>query len=319
MSHRLKDLAAPIIDAVLWPFVLLAAVFLRAVRQIGYRRLPLVRNLLLRIGLLPIRRHYYEPFYDPRAFNRDPASPRPIGGIDWDVERQLMFLDDLVHATETIDWPQTADDPEVFALQNPTFLAGDAEFWYQMVRAKKPGQIIEVGSGNSTLVARMAIEANQADDPAYTCAHVCIEPFEMPWLERTGVEVKRSKVEDLPPEYFDRLEAGDVLFIDSTHVIRPEGDVLFEYLEILPRLKPGVIVHIHDIFSPRNYLTDWLTEDLKLWNEQYLLEAFLSFNSSFRILAALNLLKNDHFVRLRQVCPHLAAETEPGSFYIVRT
>lgn len=267
---------------------------------------------------MPIRSHYYEPFYDPRAFNRDPASPRPIGGIDWDVETQLLFLEELVHAEETLDWPQTSEQPQVFALQNPTFVAGDAEFWYQVVRAKKPAQVIEIGSGNSTLVARMAIAANQADDSAYTCAHVCIEPFEMPWLESTGVEVMRSKVEDLEAEWFDRLEAGDVLFIDSTHVIRPEGDVLFEYLEILPRLKPGVIVHIHDIFSPRNYLTEWLTEDLKLWNEQYLLEAFLAFNSSFRILAAVNLLKNGHFARLQEVCPHLTPETQPGSFYMVR-
>ena len=74
----------------------------------------------------------------------------------------------------------------------------------------------------------------------------------------------------------------DILFIGSSHVIRPQGDVLFEYLELLPTLKRGVIVHVHDIFSPRDYPQSWLLDEVRLWNEQYLLEAFLTDNEHWK-------------------------------------
>jgi hypothetical protein len=94
--------------------------------------------------------------------------------------------------------------------------------------------------------------------------------------------------------------------------------VLFEYLELLPTLRKGVIVHVHDIFSPRNYPKKWLVEDVKLWNEQYLLEAFLSFNRSWKILGALNYLHHHHYADLKNAAPYLTPDREPGSFYIQR-
>ena len=114
---------------------------------------------------------------------------------------------------------------------------------------------------------------NKQDDPSYTCKHVCIEPYEMPWLEKTGVTVIRKKIEDVEISFFSELADCDILFLDSSHIIRPQGDVLFEYLQLLPSLNKGVIVHIHDIFSPRNYSNEWLMGDIRFWNEQYLLEA----------------------------------------------
>jgi len=117
---------------------------------------------------------------------------------------------------------------------------------------------------------------------------------------------------------FAELEANDFLFVDSSHVIRPGGDVLSEYLRIIPSLRPGVIVHIHDIFSPREYPREWLSERMWLWNEQYLLETLLIDNPSWRILGALNLLHHRHFDALRRACPYLTAEREPGSFYMQR-
>ncbi|MFX5574690.1 hypothetical protein ABTD77_19820, partial [Acinetobacter baumannii] len=85
------------------------------------------------------------------------------------------------------------------------------------------------------------------------------------------------------------------------HVIRPENDVLFEYLEILPTLAKDVIIHIHDIFTPRHYRKEWLVDEIRLWNEQYLLEAFLYFNESFEILFTLNHLKNSYFPQTQAV------------------
>jgi hypothetical protein len=115
---------------------------------------------------------------------------------------------------------------------------------------------------------------------------------------------------------FDSLQEGDLLFIDSSHVIRPQGDVLCEYLELLPRLNPGVIVHIHDIFTPRDYLKEWVVDKVRFWNEQYLLEAFLSGNSSWKIVAALNFLRHDHYSELQRAVPTLDQRSTPTSFYI---
>ena len=116
--------------------------------------------------------------------------------------------------------------------------------------------------------------------------------------------------------FFSQLEENDILFIDSSHVIRPQGDVVFEYLQILPSLNKGVIVHVHDIFSPKNYPEFWLEGMVRLFNEQYLLEAFLSHNSSWEILAALNYLHHNHYEKLKSVARFLTPDREPGSFYI---
>lgn len=139
----------------------------------------------------------------------------------------------------------------------------------------------------------------------------------MPWLEKhSAIEVVRQRVEELSTGFFSELSSGDILFIDSSHVIRPQGDVLFEYLELLPTLSAGVLVHVHDIFSPRDYPEAWLVDRIKFWNEQYLLEAFISGNRSWRIEGALNHLRHHHFDALKSVAPRLDARHEPGSFYL---
>ena len=138
----------------------------------------------------------------------------------------------------------------------------------------------------------------------------------MPWLEKTGVSVIRQRIEDIDLTFFKELEEDDVLFIDSSHIIRPQGDVLFEYLELLLTLNRGVIVHVHDIFSPKNYPSLWLQEQVRFWNEQYLLEAFLSHNTDWEIIGALNYLHHNHYEALKVAAPFLTPDREPGSFYI---
>ena len=171
----------------------------------------------------------------------------------------------------------------------------------------------------STLMAREAIRANQSDDSAYRCRHLCVEPYEAPWLERAGVEVARERVEKVDPSLFDALGAGDILFIDSSHAIRPQGDVLYLYLEVLPRLKDGVVVHIHDIFSPRDYKPRWIIEKKRFWNEQYLVEALLSSGGSWEILLAANFLAHEEPDALAGAAPVFGRQRafrEPGSLYV---
>ena len=158
-------------------------------------------------------------------------------------------------------------------MYNGSFESGDADFLYQMIRYIKPHKILEIGSGDSTKIARLALNKNK-DETSKVYEHICIEPYGAPWLEKLeGTKIIRELVENCKFDWANELEAGDLLFIDSSHMIRPQGDVLKEYLEIIPVLKPGVFVHIHDIFTPRDYKKSWIVDEVKFWNEQYLLEA----------------------------------------------
>lgn len=306
----------PIADIFLLPFVYPAALLLKTVRRAGIYRLPLCKKALLQVGVFPIRNHYYEPQFDYQTSAPDFSQDRNLLGINWNISGQLEMLEKFSFAGEMANIPQQKSDILEFHFNNGSFESGDAEYWYQIIRLIKPRRIFEIGSGNSTLMAIKAIKKNQDEDPNYQCQHICIEPYEMPWLEQTCVSVIRKKVEDVELSFFSQLQENDILFIDSSHIIRPQGDVLFEYLELLPSLNPGVIVHVHDIFSPKNYLTQWLQDEIRFWNEQYLLEAFLSHNSSWKIIGALNYLRHNYYEKFNLVAPFLKPEREPGSFYI---
>lgn len=314
-GHLAKRFLLSGIDVLLLPATSIAAILLKMVRRIGLHRLALCRKALLGVGVLPIRRHYYEPFAHPDDLRNPLDRERLLPGIDWNVSEQLEVLSRLRFEGELEDLSAAPARGE-FRLNNGSFESGDAEYLYQIIRLTKPRRIFEIGSGQSTLMARRAIRRNEQESSGYRCKHVCVEPFEAPWLEEIGVIALRSRVEDLDVQMFSELEAGDLLFIDSSHVIRPQGDVITEYLEILPILKAGTIVHIHDIFSPRDYLREWVSDRLWLWNEQYLLEAFLTENESWKVIGALNFLRHRHFDELKRACPYLNRNREPGSFYI---
>ena len=117
----------------------------------------------------------------------------------------------------------------------------------------------------------------------------------------------------LKSHFFQQLKSNDLLFIDSSHIIRPQGDVLFEYLELLPTLKPGVLIHVHDIFTPRDYPDEWVYKNHCLWNEQYLLEALISFNSGFRIIGALNYLAHNYRNEFAGKCPRFCKRARWGA------
>jgi predicted O-methyltransferase YrrM len=281
-------------------------------------RLPHCKNALMNVGVFPIRNHYYEPQFDHRRSKRPFSQERNLPGIDWNVSGQLTLLAELSFSHELADLQQELARSFDYSMDNRLFGSGDAEVWYQLIRLIKPQRIIEVGSGYSTLVAMKAIRKNRQENSGYDCKHICIEPYERPWLEDTGVPIIRQKVEDLGIGVFSELQGNDILFIDSSHILRPQGDVVFEYLELLPILNKGVIVQIHDIFSPRNYPEELLSKNVLFWNEQYLLEAFLSHNNSWKILGALNYLHHNHCQKLKSVAPFLTPDREPCSFYIER-
>jgi predicted O-methyltransferase YrrM len=313
---RLIKKLLPIADIFLLPLVYLATFLLKLVRKAGVTNMPFCKTAFMNVGVFPILNHYYEPLFDSRNLSHPLSQSRNLPGIDWNDDEQLKILDAFKFNDELEKIPVKAVNELTFYINNPAFASGDAEYFYNLIRFKKPSKIFEVGSGYSTLLAMQAIKKNFVENPSYTCKHVCVEPYEMPWLEKTGVTVIRERVEKVDKALFLELSENDILFIDSSHIIRPQGDVLYEYLELLPNLNKGVIVHIHDIFSPRDYLKQWIVDEVKFWNEQYLLEAFLTGNREWKVIGALNYLHHSYFDKLKQTCPFLTKEREPGSFYI---
>lgn len=301
------------------PFVYPGAYLLRFLRRYGMQRTPLCRSILYKLGVFPVLEWYYDPMFNPRHLRYSLREDRALGALDLNVGVQLEQLKKFTYAHELLRIPEAGAGTGNFYYLNEYFGPGDAEYLYSMVRFFKPARMIEIGSGFSTLIAGKAMEANAKDDESYTCEYTCIEPYESGWLEEAGFRVLRQRVEDVDIGLFQSLRAGDFLFIDSSHVIRPQGDVLYEFLEVLPALHSGVVVHVHDIFTPKDYPDKWIREETRFWNEQYLLEAFLSFNGKFEVIGALNFLKHHYPGELSAACPILKKHmpsAEPASFWM---
>ena len=298
------------------------AYLLKKMRMNQFNKFPISRKTLYRIGVFPIIDHYYDPLFIPDQVKHDLGTDRDLPGIDLNENQQLELLKGLNFSDELVKMPfdKTADLKYYF--NNSVFLSGDSEISYGMIRHFKSRKIIEIGSGLSTLMTLNAIQKNKEEDANYNCEMICVEPFEHKWLDKLDIKLVRSMVEDVDISLFDKLEKNDILFIDSSHMIKPQGDVLFLFLHVLPKLKPGVLVHIHDIFTPRDYLADWVLVKNRMWNEQYLLEAFLSHNHDYKIISAVNFLRHHHLEALSACCPVMkkqiesGADREPGSFWI---
>jgi hypothetical protein len=287
-------------------------------RNTGSAALPQTTRALKKVGVFPIRNHYYEPLFDDSFLTKPLSDDRPLPGIDLNPNGQLSFLRKLDRSSELAQMKlnEKSNDLSAFYINNGNFESGDAEFLYQFVRAIKPNKIVEIGSGHSTKIARLALLQNLAET-GRKATHTCIEPYEMGWLEKMEeVSVIRKRIEDCNLDWSTQLAAGDLLFVDSSHMIRPQGDVLTEYLEIFPLLASGVYVHIHDIFTPKDYKHSWIVDDVRFWNEQYLLEALLSNTDRYDVIAALNHLMHHNYDDLKKVCPYLTPDREPGSFYM---
>lgn len=309
----------PILDIILFPFTLLASILLFAIRKMRIANMPVSKWIFKKVGVFPITNHYYEPLFDDKLLKLPLDRDRFLPGINLNDGGQLNLLNQFQFQNELAAIPYGKGDTDLtFYYDNPSLRAGDAEYLYCMIRHFMPSRIIEIGSGYSTLMVQKAVSDIRLLVPDYVIEQICIEPYEMPWLERTGVRVIRQLVEDVHADLFKTLNENDILFIDSSHMVRPQGDVLFEFLELLPTLQKGVIIHVHDIFSPKDYTKQHLVEDVMFWNEQYLLEAFLTCNQEFEIIGALNYLKTHYANALYSKLPLLEKykDSVPGSFWI---
>jgi len=276
-----------------------------------------------RMGLHIMPVHYYSPVPDTRAIPEKVWAPRAAAtGIDLRLdaagERAAPFAEDYGAEYRAFAAEPTSD-PRAFTLANKGFGAGDAEIYYSMLRRFKPRRVIEIGCGNSTLVAAMALRKNREEGHA-PLSYTCIEPYLPDYLRPLpdpSMKVVEAGVQSIPIEEFASLQAGDFLFIDSTHVAAVGSDVVYEFLEILPRLNPGVVVHVHDIFLPHEYPRDWIMDKRFFWNEQYLLQAFLLHNDEYEILMPLHALTVADRASMAARIPSLANEkARPASFWM---
>jgi len=252
--------------------------------------------------------HFYYPIPDTRLLMQsklwDKESELP--GVDMNLPTQLYFLRDvfpgLVDEYNAIPKSKTPDlKPYEFHFNNNIFDEIDPYVYYGMIRHFRPKTVLEVGSGWSTrLAARAALKNGDT-------RLVSIEPYPDSLLKAgfPGLHsLIEQKVEDVDLSVFQQLDENDILFIDTSHVVRTGGDVNYLYLEVLPRLHKGVVVHIHDIFFPEEYPRWWITERFLFWNEQYLLQAFLAFNSHFKVQFANNYMRLKYLDEVKNAFPN---------------
>jgi hypothetical protein len=280
-----------------------------------------------------LKRHYYSPIpdqaeLDDSFWKQDSA----LIGVEMNETGALNLLENVfpLYMEEFRQlFPLHREEikrPEQFYLINGAFMAIDAHVYYAFVRHFRPKRIVEIGSGFSTLIAAACVKKVEEEEQASEAPRLtAIEPYPPPFL-REGLaglsQLVERKVQDVDLDLFTSLEAGDILFIDSTHVLRAGGDVQMEYCEILPRLAPGVIVHIHDISLPKSYPRIYFEKEQYYWNEQYLLQAFLTFNSRFEVLWPGNYMMLKYPEQVTTVFPEFNVMrerfplSEPSSFWM---
>jgi hypothetical protein len=274
------------------------------------------------VHVVPV--HFYQPIPDTRTLGEGPwAKYSEMPGVRINEERQLELLArfSAEYKDEYESFPrERGGEPHRYFVRNGAFETVDGEILYCMIRHFRPRKIFEVGSGNTTYLSAQAALKNAAEGGA-ACELVAFEPYPnevllagFPGLTR----LVEAKAQDIPFETFDQLGDGDILFIDSSHVLKIGSDVQYLYLEVLPRLRKGVIVHVHDIFLPGEYPRKWVMEQNTFWNEQYLLQAFLAFNDTFEIQWAGSHMHLKHPEKLKAAfSSYYDSQTQwPGSFWM---
>jgi hypothetical protein len=269
--------------------------------------------------------HFYSPVVNLRELLRDrdrvwPKDPAVLG-VDFRRDAQLRFLtEECPKYLGEFDYPfdPPPGAPEyAFRLNNPVFAPVDAKTLFVMLRSLRPATMIEVGSGFSSLLVADVNRRFLGGRLAFTC----IEPYPRPFL-RDGIpglaRVIDRRVQEVPLGEYDALGPGDVLFIDSSHVAKTGSDVNHLFFEVIPRLKAGVVIHVHDIFLPHDY-PPWrvLAEKLS-WTEQYVLRALLMFTDAFEVLFGVGYAEHHFPDRMRDIV-HQGTWSVGASFWFRKT
>ncbi len=271
------------------------------------------------------RRDFYSALNDFEFLQANPDlwHDRPLPrGIDWDLDGEVATLRRIApFAAELADVPQAmAPGPPSFHWRNDFWSGLDPLVHYSLLRDVKPRRVVEIGCGWSSLLLAKALGKNEAEGAARTVVDQ-VEPY--PRTELLSAlpdhwDLHAQILQRAPFEPFEALGAGDICFYDGSHVAKPGSDVVWFFAEILPRLKPGVLVHLHDIFFPRDYPDYWIFERGQTWNEQYVLQAFLMYNSDYRPLICNPALMEYHADVLNELFAAIVPPLGGGSIWLER-
>ncbi len=236
--------------------------------------------------------HFYQPIPDTRALDETYRAESATPGIEWNEPAQLQLLKETFpkYAAEYREFFECFRADGNFVSQRLEFTGHDPPVYHCMIRHFQPQTLVEIGGGFSTLVAANAARLNG------NTRVIAVEPYNNEYLRSLSDEIhhEKKKAQDIELGFFDQLQANDILFIDSSHVVKTGSDVCYLVLEVLPRLRDGVIVHFHDIFLPSDYPRSWLEQRRMFWNEQYLVQAYLVHNQRARILYANSYMAKHH-------------------------
>ncbi|MDX6409981.1 MAG: hypothetical protein QOE13_3052 [Gaiellaceae bacterium] len=278
---------------------------------------------LVRRGVYDLVRHdFYSPVPEVPVGETDVwTKPASLVGVDLSTAASFDLLEtELAPYIEEFKPPADRATGGGFHLWNGYYQSVDAEVLYAMIRRLKPRRVLEVGSGYSTLVTAEACRRNAGEQrPAELIA---VDPQPRVPIDASGglTRHEQVRVQELALERFLALERDDVLFIDSSHTVKLGSDVNFLVFEVLPRLRAGVVVHIHDVFLPYEYPRAWYERGTFV-TEQYLLHAFLIWNPGYRILFASHAALRADRARLEASIPSLRGQRDhhPSALWLVRT
>lgn len=264
--------------------------------------------------------HYYSPVPNKEDVINFMTSKKgkssSLTEIDLNEAHQLEVLNEYKKVYSELPFPEIKQDDCRYFYENDWFSYADAIFLYSFLRTIQPKRIIEVGSGFSSAVILDTVEKFYDFSPDITF----IEPYPdrlnmlLTDNDRKNIQILEKKIQDVDENILTSLESGDLLFIDSSHVLKYGSDLYILMFEIIPKLKSGVYIHFHDVFFPFEYPESWLTEG-RYWNENYLLRAFLAYNTVWKIHFFNTFVANEFADYLKTNMP-LCLKNPGGSLYL---
>ena len=249
--------------------------------------------------------HFYSPVFDYRqkrlAVNKGLTK---LPDLSIDDLSMVRFWSDNINLIQSFNFPLSTDVPHSFYTDNSTFCIGDSIIYFSLLGLLRPKRVIEIGTGFSSLLLLESVERHLLNDTEVTL----IDPYPQRLLSLLSkrqlqrVKLLSAPIQEVSLNFFSECEPGDIIFIDSTHVLKTDSDVCFELFNILPSLCDGVYIHFHDIFCPFDYPETWIKQG-RSWNEAYALRAFLMNQDRYKIIFF-----NDYFAAAHG---DLIAETMP--------
>ena len=287
--------------------------FIKKIRQGGDIKLrfiiklcKLINSFSSKLGINVTASHFYSPIPNIKEIKKERFINNPeaynFEVLNLDLNKQENYLKKLIK------------DVNFLPYQNTGLSLFDSYFLYSFVKGNIPKKIIEIGCGETTKIIQKSLKENNIKS-----THICIEPYpSFPFknfLSEKGqsVELINKKVQETSIDIFHDC---DFLFIDSSHVAKTDSDVLYEFFEIIPKLKKGTVIHFHDIMIPYAYWLDWHKEGSQYWNESYFLHSFLMYNSAWETIFSSRFYQQNKFSNLKNYAPFLQKNHRNSSFYI---